>query len=104
MAEGSEFTLEQFHAARFLVARLRAEAAHDTFYPSDIGMKFTPAGDVPAALVDDGTIVAVSDFMRAALTILWSLVLDLANEGDLEPGEVVQMIGLSIAEQEPLTN
>lgn len=97
----SPFTEPQFEAARFLVARLRAEAAGEKFDGEEIGMKFVPMGDFPAAAVDDGTVITSTDFIRASLLILWSLVLDMAESMNLAPGQVVEQMGLALAEHHP---
>jgi hypothetical protein len=97
----SPFSQAQFEAARFMVARLRAEACEEPFNSKDIGFKFTEAGELPAAIVDDGTVITVTDFIRASLLMVWSLVMDMAEEEDVTPLEVVQAIGLSLAENDP---
>lgn len=101
----SPFSPAQFEAARFIVARLRAEASQEKFDPDEIGLKFTPLGDLPAAIVDDGTIISITDFIRASLLMIWSLVVDMADELDDEssvtPLDIVQAMGLSLAEHDP---
>lgn len=98
---GSPFTQPQYEAARFMVARLRAEAAGEKFNPEDIGIKFTPLGDFPAATVDDGTVISTTDFIRASLLMVWSLVVDMADNCETTPGEVIRAVGLSLAEHDP---
>lgn len=97
----SPFSAAQFEAARFLIARLRAEAANEKFDADALGMKFTPLGDYPAASVDDGTVISMTDFIRASLLILWSLVLDTSENSGLPPGQIIAEMGLSLAEHHP---
>lgn len=97
----SPFTQPQFEAARFMVARMLAEALGEKFDPEDIGMKFTPLGDFPAATVDDGTVISTTDFIRASLLMLWSLVVDMADTCETSPQDVIQAVGVSLAEHHP---
>lgn len=97
----SPFSPAQFEAARFMIARMRAEAQGERFNPDDIGIKFTPLGDFPAATVDDGTVISTTDFIRASLLMLWSMVVDMADACDITPAEVIQTVGVSLAEHNP---
>lgn len=101
--QGSEspFNEPQFEAARFLVARLRAEAAGEKFEGEEIGIKFVPMGDFPAASVDTGIVITATDFIRASLLILWSMVLDMSEAAGCSPNQVIQSMGLSLAEHDP---
>lgn len=100
-APESPFNEAQFEAARFLVARLRAEAAGERFEGEEIGMKFAPMGDFPAAAIDTGVIITSTDFIRASLLILWSMVLDMSECAGCTPAQVIQQMGLSLAEHDP---
>lgn len=97
----SPFTVEQFEAARFIIARLRAEACREKFEAQDIGVTVVPLGDYPAAALDNGMSISTSDFMRAALLMLWSLVLDMSEGSGADPQQVIQQMGLSLAENHP---
>lgn len=95
------FTETQFEAARFFVARLRAEASREKFDGEEIGMTFVPMGDYPAASLDTGMMISTTDFIRAALLMLWSLILDMAEGAGVSPAQVIQQMGLSLAENNP---
>lgn len=95
------FTTSQFEAARFMVARLRAEAAGEKFQPEDIGMKFSPLGDAPTATVDGEMVISSMDFIRASLLLLWSMVMDAAESMGEDPGTIVTALGVSLAEHDP---
>lgn len=99
--QDSPFSQPQYEAARYIVARMSAEASGARFKPEDIGMKFTPLGDFPAATIDDGTVITITDFMRASLLMVWSLIVDVADNIDSTPTEVIQSVGLSLAELDP---
>lgn len=100
-SDHTSFSASQYEAARFIVARLRAEAAGERFEASDLGLKLSPAGDWPVAVLDDGTVILGTDYIRASLLLLWSLVQDLADSEEVDPGIVVSAVGLSLAEHEP---
>lgn len=97
----SPFSPPQYEAARFIIARLRSEAAGEKFEPSDLGIRFTRFGNLPLAVIDDTHVVTGTDFVRSALLMVWSLVSEIAEDADADPIEVIQAIALSLAENEP---
>lgn len=99
--EKSPFTQPQFEAARYMIARMAAEAAGRVMAPEEVGMRFTPLGDFPAAAVDNGTVITTTDFMRASLLMLWSLIVDMADMCETTPSEVIAAVGVSLAEHDP---
>lgn len=85
------------------VARMRAEANQEIFEFDDIGMTWLPDlnGDDPVVAVVDDYPLTAGDFVRAALVMLWSMLLETAQFQDLDPGALVTQLGLSLAQYEP---
>jgi hypothetical protein len=85
------------------VARMRAEANQEMFEFDDIGMLWLPDldGEDPIVADVDGRPISAGDFVRAALVMMWSMLLETAQLQDLDPGALVTQLGLSLAQYEP---
>lgn len=95
------FTLEQYAAAQFFVARLAAEANEREFAVTDLGWEWTPFDGMPIVMTDDDLVLRATDFIRAALVLLWSVVNDMARSGDQAPEELIQTMGVLVAAARP---
>lgn len=95
------FTRAQFEAARMFVARLRAEASQEVFEFGQIGMRWVPTGDPVVAVTEDEVMLRAGDFVRAALVMLWSLLIEHGEADLVDPAVLVTRLGISLAQYEP---
>ena len=93
-------TAEQWAAARMLVARLRSEASQQEFDFADLGITWVQNNDPICATVDDGTMIRTSDLLYANVVLMWTLVIDRATYEGVEAAEIVNRLGLGLADME----
>ena len=93
-------TKSEFEAARFLIARLRAEAAGEVFDAAAAGYTWNPSAN-PIVMVShsDSTVVRAGDVIRASLIMMWSFVLEAAISES--PQEFIGRMGVLLAAAEP---
>lgn len=95
------FNRPQWEAARMLVARLGAEANGTELAFSQIGMTWMDIPDQVCAVTDDGVDILTGELVYAAMVMLWSIILDRAEEEGVEPSMILADLGLNLAKVEP---
>lgn len=96
-----DLTRPQWAAARMLVVRLNCEATGTPFHFSDIGWEWLSVPDGICAVTEDGTEISQSDLLMAAIANLWSTVVAMADQLDIDLTEVISELGLDLAASEP---
>lgn len=92
-----QFTKAQFEAARFIVARLRAEAAGEPFDIEQAGYTWNP--DDPVVMMSEhGTMIHGTDLLQACLVLLWGFI---ETDDPILAASTVSIMGLSIAMADP---
>jgi hypothetical protein len=95
------FTQSQWAAARILIARTRAEAAGQEFDLEQLGVWWTELDDTLCATTDTGIDISVGDVLQASVILLWSAILAASDYAQITPVEVIQRLGLGLAQNEP---
>lgn len=92
------FNTEEFEAARMFVARLRSEAAQEPFDFAQLGLTWTELAKLPLAVTEEGMTISAESFVRAALVLLWTLIVE-TNEDDQI--RAVSELGVAVARHAP---
>lgn len=97
----TSLTMDQWQAARMLLARLRSEAAHEDLHFEELGITWLAPDDLICATTDAGHVIRMGDLVLAALVLLWSQVLDTADIEGVGPEVVIARLGLGLLSMEP---
>lgn len=90
-----------FEAARLLISRLQAEVYGQEWDPDLLGVEFTLPEDVPFALTEAQDVITVGDLLLASLSLIFSLFDFASDSSELEPEELLGLLGLGVASGTP---
>lgn len=99
--DNEAFSTSEFESARFFIARLVAESEGRQFDPEEIGLTWSPLNSVVAFAEDGVQPLLLTDFVRSALVIIWSLISEVATATSQDTVSVLSGLGIGVAAAEP---